>query len=81
MTGFMRVNDPILTILVSQQETQENNVPAELNYFQAWLVVVQPYHAVPGSRSVRMQFHNLPVALPPPPGTAPHVANHTYASH
>ena len=43
MTSFMRVNDPILTILVSQQETQENNVPAELNYFQAWLVVVQPY--------------------------------------
>ena len=42
MTGFMRVNDPILTILVSQQETQENNVLTELNYFQAWLVVVQP---------------------------------------
>lgn len=36
---------------------------------------------VPGSRSVRMQFHNLPVALPPPPGIAPHVADHTYASH
>ena len=35
----------------------------------------------PGSRSVRMQFHNLPVALPPPPGTAPHVADHTYVSH
>ena len=46
MTGFMRVNDPILTILVSQQETQENNVPTELNYFQAWLVVVQPYQSL-----------------------------------
>ena len=43
MTAFMRVNNQVLTILVSQQETQENNVPTELNYFQAWLVVVQPY--------------------------------------
>ena len=36
---------------------------------------------VPGSRSIKMQFHNLPVALPPPPGIAPHVADHTYTSH
>ena len=32
---------------------------------------------VPGSRCIRMQFHNLLVALPPPPGIAPHGADHT----
>ena len=33
---------------------------------------------VTGSTSVRVQFHNLPVDLPPPPGTQAHVSDHTY---
>ena len=32
----------------------------------------------PGSRSTRMTFHNLPLELPPPPGTSSHISDHTY---
>ncbi len=35
---------------------------------------------VPGSRSVRMQFHNLPIQMPPPPDSHSHTSDHTYAS-
>lgn len=34
---------------------------------------------VPGSKSIRMQFHNLPIEMPPPPGTEPSTADHNYA--
>ena len=33
---------------------------------------------VAGSKSVRMQFHNLPVDIPPVPGTEAHISDHTY---
>lgn len=34
----------------------------------------------PGARSTRMQFHNLPLDLPPPPGTGQqHVFEHSYS--
>lgn len=32
---------------------------------------------VAGSKSVQMQFHNLPIDIPPPPGTKAHVSDHT----
>lgn len=32
----------------------------------------------PGSRSTRMTFHNLPLELPPPPGTSSHLSDHSY---
>ena len=32
---------------------------------------------VAGSKSVRMQFHNLPVDVPPVPGTEAHISDHT----
>lgn len=35
---------------------------------------------VPGSKSIRVQFHNLPVDIPPPPGAKPSTSDHTYAS-
>lgn len=35
---------------------------------------------VAGSRSVRMRFHNLPIEMPPPPDSAPHSSDHTYAA-
>ena len=34
---------------------------------------------VAGSRSIRMSFHNLPIEVPPPPGTEPHASDHTYS--
>ncbi|SMN01540.1 hypothetical protein SPONN_2619 [uncultured Candidatus Thioglobus sp.] len=33
---------------------------------------------VPGSKSIRVQYHNLPVDMPPPPGTDAHMSDHTY---
>lgn len=32
---------------------------------------------VPGAKSVRLTYHNVPVEIPPPPGTS-HLAEHTY---
>lgn len=32
----------------------------------------------PGSRSTRMTFHNVPLQLPPVPGTSSHVSDHSY---
>lgn len=34
---------------------------------------------VTGSKSVRLQFHNLPVDMPPLPGTESHISDHSYA--
>ena len=31
-----------------------------------------------GARSLRRQFHSLPVELPPPPGRATHLTDHSY---
>ena len=31
-----------------------------------------------GTRSIRTQFHNVPVELPPPPSVPAHVADHSY---
>ena len=34
---------------------------------------------VAGARSTRMTFHNIPVELPPPPSSNPHLHEHAYA--
>ena len=34
---------------------------------------------IPGARSVRMEFHNLPVELPPPPTVHHPLSDHTYS--
>ena len=31
-----------------------------------------------GATSIRTQFHNMPVELPPPPNVQAHVADHSY---
>lgn len=31
-----------------------------------------------GASSIRTQFHNVPVELPPPPNVLPHEADHSY---
>ena len=31
-----------------------------------------------GARSIRSQYHNLPVELPPPPGMSSHIVEHSY---
>ena len=37
---------------------------------------------VPGARSVRMTYHNLPLELPPPPTVdSHHLSEHSYAKH
>ena len=37
---------------------------------------------VPGARSVRMTYHNLPLELPPPPTVdSRHLSEHSYAKH
>lgn len=35
--------------------------------------------AKPGARSTRMEHHNLPIELPPPPGTSRPLTEHSYA--
>lgn len=36
---------------------------------------------VAGSPSIRMTFHNLPLQMPPPPGTEPHISDNMYRSN
>lgn len=34
----------------------------------------------PGSKSTRMQFHNIPISIPPPPRSTTHLTEHSYAN-
>ena len=33
---------------------------------------------IPGARSVRLTYHNIPVEIPPPPTMPPHEMDHAY---
>lgn len=56
-----------------QQRSRRIEQPGKLVHGRASL-------AVPGARSVRMQFHNVPVDVPPPPSSLKqiHVIEHSY---
>ena len=34
---------------------------------------------VPGSQSVRLTYHSVPVCIPPPPGSQSHMSDHRYS--
>lgn len=55
-----------------QQRLRRREQPGNLSIGRATM-------PTPGSRSVRMKFHNLPCELPPVPNTESHLYEHSYS--